>query len=163
MIIKFKRLTDTAKLPEKNHDTDAGMDFFADEVVDLMAGKTLAISTGVAWEPYFEDGITEQNFSNFFLVYMKIQGRSGLALNNSIEVLGGTIDSDYRGEIKIILNNASRSNKTFSIRKGDKIAQGIVYLIPKYQIEETKILTKTKRNEKGFGSSDEKKEDLKVE
>ena len=150
MIINFKLLTPTARLPVKNHETDAGIDFFADKEHYLGPnGGRDTISTGVAWEPYFIE--REKDLSPLFKVYMQIQGRSGLASKNGIAVLAGVIDSEYRGEIKIVLVNTS--NEEFKIYKGDKIAQGIVLLTPSVMITMNKEIGETSRGEKGFGSS----------
>jgi len=152
MVINFKLLTPTARVPLLNHETDAGIDFFSDEEFVIGRRNTHLFSTGVAWEPYFdarEDGFGMQNF---FKIYMQIQGRSGLASKNGIGVMGGVIDPAYRGEIKIILINTTGIE--YKVSKGDKIAQGIVHFIPHYTIKIAKDLGETSRGEKGFGSSD---------
>jgi dUTP pyrophosphatase len=149
MVINFKFLTSTAMLPRKNSETDAGIDFFADENYFLEGGEHHTFSTGVAWEPYFD--AREDLFSNLFRMYMQLQGRSGLASRDGIAIMGGVIDPTYRGEIKIILVNTSNVGK--QINRGDKIAQGIVLLTPHVMIKMTKEISDTERGASGFGSS----------
>ena len=83
----------------------------------------------------------------------QVRPRSGLALKNSITVLNspGTIDSDYRGEIGVILIN--HGIKEFLIERGMRIAQIVFLSLPSIQIVETKSLTKTQRDKGGFGST----------
>ena len=84
---------------------------------------------------------------------IQIRPRSGLAAKNSISVLNtpGTIDSDYRGEIKVIIFN--HGNKDFIVNNGDRIAQMILTPVVKMELEETNDLPKTIRGEGGFGST----------
>ena len=84
---------------------------------------------------------------------IQIRPRSGLAFKNSITVLNtpGTIDADYRGEIKVILINLGK--KTFLIEKGTRIAQMVLSPIEKAKIREVENLEKTKRGSGGFGST----------
>ena len=84
---------------------------------------------------------------------IQIRPRSGLAAKNSISILNtpGTIDSDYRGEIKIILFN--HGNKNFKINKNDRIAQMILTPVIKMDLEETNELPVSIRGKRGFGST----------
>jgi dUTP pyrophosphatase len=81
----------------------------------------------------------------------QIRPRSGLAINHNIGILNspGTIDSDYRGEVKIILTNFG--DKPFTVRFGDRIAQMAVTKVEKVSLELTDEVTRTKRNTGGFG------------
>ena len=83
----------------------------------------------------------------------QVRPRSGIALKNSVTVLNspGTIDSDYRGEVGVILINHSIDN--FSILRGMRIAQIIFLKLPEIEIVESQKLSKTKRNDGGFGST----------
>ena len=110
-----------------------------DEIV-LKAGDRAVVSTGLAFE--IESGFEVQ-----------VRPRSGLALKNGISVLNtpGTIDSDYRGEIKVILVNHSQED--FIIRKGDRIAQGVINEITQAVFAEVEKLSESQRGESGFGSS----------
>ncbi len=84
---------------------------------------------------------------------MQIRPRSGLAAKNNISVLNtpGTIDSDYRGEIKVIIYN--HGNNDFFINNGDRIAQMILMPIVKMELEEANDLPETIRGKGGFGST----------
>ena len=84
---------------------------------------------------------------------IQIRPRSGLAANKGVSVLNtpGTIDSDYRGEIKIILINLG--NKLFEVNPGDRIAQMVLCPVAIGKLKEVKILPKTFRGKKGFGST----------
>lgn len=86
----------------------------------------------------------------------QIRPRSGLAAKNGITVLNtpGTIDADYRGEIKVILVNLS--NESFTISSGERIAQMVVARHEKVEWEETDSLDETERGEGGFGSTGKK-------
>ena len=83
----------------------------------------------------------------------QVRPRSGIALKNSVTVLNspGTIDSDYRGEVGVILINHGIDN--FSILRGMRIAQIIFLKLPEIEIVESQKLSKTKRNDGGFGST----------
>ena len=136
MQLKVKRLTDTAKLPVKNHATDAGFDIFADEDITVRTQET--IKTGIALE--IPTGY-----------YAEIVGRSGLTSKTSFRVNKGVIDSAYRGEIRIM---AETYKTAYKIKQGDKIAQMILYKLPEFEIEEVSELSESERGTKGFGSSD---------
>ena len=84
---------------------------------------------------------------------VQIRPRSGLAAKNNISVLNtpGTIDSDYRGEIKVIIYN--HGNKDFPVNNGDRIAQMILTPVVKMELEEANDLPETIRGEGGFGST----------
>lgn len=135
MQLKVKRLTRTAKLPEKNNQTDAGFDLFADENVTV--GTQSVIKTGIALE-------IPQGY------YAEIVGRSGLTNKTSFRVNKGVIDSGYRGEIGIMCETYKTA---YTIRRGDKIAQMILYKLPDFHIVEAAELSSADRGEKGFGSS----------
>ena len=136
MQLKVKRLTDTAKLPIKNHATDAGFDIFANEDITVRTQST--IKTGIALE--IPTGY-----------YAEIVGRSGLTSKTSFRVNKGVIDSAYRGEIMIMTETYKTAYK---IKQGDKIAQMILYKLPEFEIEEVDELSDSERGVKGFGSSD---------
>lgn len=141
MKLFIKRLKDDAKLPTYATEYASGMDLVcADEVVIIRPLERATISTGIAIE--LPEGYEAQ-----------IRPRSGLALNKGITVLNapGTIDRDYRGEIKVILINLS--DKEVIINKGDRIAQMVISPVLRVDIEEVNELSKTKRQEGGFGST----------
>jgi dUTP pyrophosphatase len=113
---------------------------FISETIILKPQSSCLVPTGisVAFSEEFE---------------IQIRPRSGLAAKNNISVLNtpGTIDSDYRGEIKVILFN--HGNKEFIINNNDRIAQMILTPIVKMELEETETLPETIRGEGGFGST----------
>ena len=139
----IKKLQKNIILPEYKTDGSSGMDLMAnvEQTVKILPGEKKMISTGIMV------AIPEQ-------YEIQIRPRSGLAAKNGISVLNtpGTIDSDYRGEIKIILINLGKD--IFEIKKNDRIAQMIVCPIIKVELEEVEILPETVRGEGGFGSTD---------
>ena len=140
--ILIKRLSKEVSLPKYETSGSSGMDLAAyiNNNVNLEPGKSEIIPTGisVAIPEGFE---------------IQIRPRSGLAAKNKISVLNtpGTIDADYRGEIKVILINLS--DKTFVIEKGFRIAQMVVCPIIQAKLEEVDELNETIRGEDGFGST----------
>ncbi len=137
--LKVKRLSDTAKLPVYATDGSAGMDLFSDEDIELKPMEIKAVGTGIAIEiPYGYEG--------------QVRPRSGLALKGiTVANAPGTIDSDYRGEVKVILINLS--GKTFRVEKGMRIAQLVVNRCERVKIEEVSDLSETSRGSGGFGST----------
>lgn len=144
MYVNFKKLTETALIPQKNLETDAGVDFFADEEVIIPVGEHREVSTGIGW--------SAEMYNTHFHAYMQIKCRSGLAFNHSIEAsTAGVIDQEYRGDIKVMLYN--NSDVEYTVSQGDKIAQGVVHLIPKFTVREVDDLDGSTRGTDGFGSS----------
>lgn len=132
-------LSSNASLPSSGSHGSAGLDLAASEACSLNPGERRAVSTGV-------------KMALPLGTYGKIEGRSGLAIRNGIIIGGGVIDSDYTGEIKVILINTG--NQPFVINKGDRIAQLIIQqhmLNP--QFEKVESLPNTERGENGFGST----------
>jgi len=113
---------------------------FLEKPINLEPGKSCLVSTGlsVAFPKEYE---------------IQIRPRSGLAAKNNISVLNtpGTIDSDYRGELKIILFN--HGSKNFIINNNDRVAQMILTPVIKMTLEETNELPESVRGEGGFGST----------
>ena len=138
----IKKLHKNIILPEYKTDGSSGMDLMAnvEQTVKILPGEKKIISTGIMV------AIPEQ-------YEIQIRPRSGLAAKNGISVLNtpGTIDSDYRGEIKVILINLGKD--TFEINKNDRIAQMIVCPIIKVELKEVESLPETVRGEGGFGST----------
>lgn len=146
MKCNFKKLSEESILPTKSNDNSAGIDFYSTEDIRLLPFSSNTISTGISWNP-------TKNPNDFLVWWLNIRSRSGMAIKKGIECsTAGVIDQDYTGGIKILLKNDN--DKIFDIRKGDKIAQGIVSLAVKP--EDVEVLSKKTRDEKGFGSSDER-------
>ena len=139
----IKKLHKNIILPEYKTDGSSGMDLMAnvEQTVKILPGEKKIISTGIMV------AIPEQ-------YEIQIRPRSGLAAKNGISILNtpGTIDSDYRGEIKVILINLGKD--TFEINKNDRIAQMIVCPIIKVELKEVESLPETVRGKGGFGSTD---------
>ena len=140
MIVKVKRLSDEAVLPSYAHKGDAGMDLYSVEDAELKPGERKLVGTGI--KIAVEEGYEAQ-----------VRPKSGLAIKEGITVLNtpGTIDSGYRGEVKVILVNLS--DKVFEIKKEQKIAQLIFAKVEEAKLEEVEELDETSRNEGGFGST----------
>ena len=140
--VLIKKLDPTVELPAYKTEGASGMDLMAlvKEPINLKPNSSCLVPTGLAVA-----------FSSDFEI--QIRPRSGLAAKNSISVLNtpGTIDSDYRGEIKVILFNHGKSN--FLINNKDRIAQMILTPVIKIDLEETDDLPETIRGEGGFGST----------
>ncbi|RDU74194.1 dUTP diphosphatase [Helicobacter anseris] len=140
MKVKIKKLHKDAIVPQYQTQGSAGFDLHAIEKCVLKAGSIALIKTGLAME-------IDSGFE------LQIRPRSGLALKNQITVLNspGTIDSDYRGEIMVILCNYS--NQDFDIKEGDRIAQGVIAKYERADFEVCAQLSDTQRGSGGFGSS----------
>ena len=140
--ILIKRLSKDVALPKYETDGSSGLDLaaYTDKQIKILPGKSEIISTGLAVA-------IPKNFE------IQIRPRSGLAAKNNISVLNtpGTIDSDYRGEIKVILFN--HGNKSFKINNNDRIAQMILTPVIKMDLEETNELPDSIRGAGGFGST----------
>ena len=138
MEIKIKRILNDAILPSYAHGGDAGMDIFSCEDIAIFPGERKKISTGIKME-------IPENYVGL------VWDKSGLAVNYGIKTMAGVVDSGYRGEIMVVLINLS--NEKFEIKKGQKIAQILIQKIEKAEIIEDGELSKTARNEDGFGST----------
>lgn len=156
MVIKIKKLTETAKIPTKNFDSDAAFDLYADiqetfvpfgktaeeseRGVKVMPGQTVKISSGVAME------IPEWYWG-------AVYARSGLATKQGLRPANcvGVIDSQYRGAIIVPVHNDS--NEVQIIRHGDRIAQFMLAPVIETSFEEVSELSESDRGEGGFGSS----------
>jgi len=140
--VLIKKLDPTVEIPTYKTEGASGMDLmaFIKKPIRLAPQSSCLVPTGLSVA--FSDGYEIQ-----------IRPRSGLAVKNNISVLNtpGTIDSDYRGEIKIILFN--HGNKEFIINNKDRVAQMILMPINKMDLEEVKDLPDTLRGKGGFGST----------
>ena len=140
--VLIKKLDSAVQLPAYKSTGASGMDLmaFIKNPINVKPNSSSLIPTGlsVAFPENFE---------------IQIRPRSGLAAKNNISVLNtpGTIDSDYRGEIKIIIYN--HGNEDFEINNGDRIAQMVLVPVMKIELEETDTLPETLRGKGGFGST----------
>lgn len=138
MTLLVKLLTDTARAPTKATDGSAGFDLYADEDCRLGPSSRKAVSTGIAV------GIDPDKVG-------LIWPRSGMATKHGIDTGAGVIDSDYRGEVKVLLFN--HGDWSFEIKRGDRIAQ--LLIVPAYgqTVVVTDKMGRTSRGKNGFGSS----------
>lgn len=148
MRLNVKFIDTNAKIPIYGSKYAAGLDFYACADYIIKSGSRECISTGICLE-WIKNNELDENPDDF---YLRIAPRSGLSYKNGIDVMAGVIDYDYRGEIKIILLNTS--DEDFLISKGDKIAQGILTKIIRFdEITITNSLENTNRGDGGFGST----------
>lgn len=140
MDVKIKKLSPKAILPKYQSVGASGFDLHSIENVIINPSDIVSIKTGLAFE--IKDGYEVQ-----------IRPRSGIAVRNGIGILNspGTIDSDYRGEIMIILFNFSK--ESFVVNEGDRIAQGVICRIYKANLIFSDTINSTLRNSGGFGST----------
>tara|TARA_R110002020_G_scaffold55309_1_gene153547 strand:+ start:27615 stop:28061 length:447 start_codon:yes stop_codon:yes gene_type:complete len=146
MKIKVKKITECAKVPEKNTLEDSGYDFFIIKDGDFN-GEVFVLKPGE--RKVFSTGITMELPSGYGMI---LKDRSGLAVKSGLHVLAGVIDNGYRGEVKICIVNLGQKTHTFS--KGQKVAQGVLNQVPECEVEEVaEVNDDTERGNKGFGSS----------
>jgi dUTP pyrophosphatase len=164
--VKIKRLNEDATIPKYAHEGDAGVDLVATDDIIIEPGDTKLIPTGLAFEipPNFE---------------LQVRPRSGVTLKTKLRVALGTVDSTYRGEVSVIVDNiAQRTHRTgnvlkridgntetlhsisryldentYIVRKGDRIGQGVLSPVEHAFINEVKTLSETRRGVGGFGST----------
>ena len=137
--INVKKLSENATIPTQGTSFAAGYDLYAAEDAVVACGTRKLIKTNISME------ITPG-------YYGRIAPRSGLAYKNGIDVLAGVIDSDYRGDIGVILYNTDK-NIDFSVKKGDRIAQIIFEACYTITLNNVDNLDNTLRQAGGFGST----------
>ena len=138
MKLQVQKLDKEAKLPSYAYKGDAGMDIYSIEDIDVSPGEKVAVRTGLRLA-------IPEGYAGF------VWDKSGLAVKHHIKTMAGVIDSDYRGELQVVLTNLGKEN--YHIEKGSKIAQLIISPIASFEIEEAEIADETERGEGGFGSS----------
>jgi dUTP pyrophosphatase len=138
--IKVKKLHQDAIIPKYAHEGDAGMDIYAIEDSVIYPKEIKLISTGLSFE-------VPKGFE------IQVRPKSGLAINHGLTITNspGTLDSGYRGELKVILQNESKEH--YQIKKGEKIAQIVLARYEQAEIQETLDLEKSSRGDGGFGST----------
>lgn len=138
MEIKVKKIDEQAILPKTMNPGDAAMDFSSLKDYTIEPGEKIIVETGIAV------AIPEGYWGN-------IRDRSGLAAKNGIHTLAGVIDSNYRGEIRIVLINLGK--EVYNIKRGDRIAQMLIQKHEEININEVNELDETVRGENRFGST----------
>lgn len=139
--VSIKILSRDAQIPHMAYNGDAGVDLRSVERIVLEPQERAMVATGLAIA-------LPEGYAGFVLP------RSGLAAKHGISIVNapGLIDSNYRGELKVILLNTD-PDKSFTIEIGDRIAQLIVMPVPTINFEQVEELTESQRGESGFGSS----------
>ncbi len=143
MILKLKKLNDNAIIPTRGSEKAAGYDLYAAEEVNIKAGETVKIGTGIAV------AIPDGYFGGIY-------ARSGLATKEGLRPANcvGVIDSDYRGELIVSIHNDSSVDRL--IEKGERMAQLVVQPYLSVEFEEADELDETERGDGGFGHSGKK-------
>lgn len=140
--LKFEKLNSYASIPSYSHEFDSGFDLSSciNTVVGLNEVITVPTGLRVEIEPGYE---------------IQIRPRSGLAAKHGLVVVNspGTIDNQYRGELKIILSKIKDDGTKFEIKIGDRIAQGVLIPVMRASILEGSVSTDTSRSSGGFGST----------
>lgn len=141
MEIELKQLDKNLPVPEYAYEGDAGCDLYSRINVKLKPGERYLVPTGIAIA-------IPQGHAGF------VQPRSGLAAKHGISLVNapGLIDSDYRGEIKVIMINLD-PKETFEVKRGDKIAQLVIQKVENVSFKVVDELEETGRGSGGFGSS----------
>lgn len=138
MELRFKILEEGAKPPKKGHVGDAGIDFFALETVRFLARSQRSVRTGVAVE--IPDGYVGLFWD-----------KSSISFQKGLKIMGGVIDSGYRGEVLLSLYNTSDEEQV--VEAGTKVSQMLVQKFEDCDLVETKEMSETERGDGGFGST----------
>lgn len=138
--LPVKKLTKTAKLPTRATDGSAGLDLYADQKIDISTGTSTGVRTGLSMA-----------IPKGFMGLIKIN--SGTATKENVTENAGVVDSDFRGEVKVVIANISNDIK--KVQRGDKIGQIVIVPCWMGEIKEVTELDNTQRGEKGFGEATE--------
>lgn len=136
-MIKFIRMSETAIVPSRGSDGAAGYDLHSSGLIQIRPGCRALVDTGISTE--YADSVGA-----------RIMPRSGLSVRG-IDIGAGLVDSDYRGEIKVLLINNSR--ETIRVNRGDRIAQIVFFPVFTNAIEWHGTVSETGRGAYGFGST----------
>lgn len=138
--VKIKKLVPEAIVPSYQSTQAAGFDFHSVDSVVIMPNETKLVGTGLSFE--VPDGLE-----------LQVRPRSGLSAKTGIRVSNspGTVDSDFRGEVKVILHNTGII--PFTVNTGDRIAQGVISPVYQANFEVVEELNETERGANGFGST----------
>jgi len=137
MDVQIKLLSENAKIPSQGTSMSAGYDLYAAEEGLVPRHSRKLIKTNVSMSIPMNH-------------YGRVAPRSGLAYKNGIDVLAGVIDSDYRGDIGVVLYNTDKDSD-FNVKIGDKIAQIIIEPCSSVNFMKTQILSNSNRGESGYG------------
>jgi dUTP pyrophosphatase len=147
MKVKIKKLHPDAVIPKYQTKDSSGFDLHALEEVIIFPGSTKLVRTGLA--------VAVQEGHE-----LQIRPRSGLSLKSGLRIANspGTVDPDYRGEVCIIIENTAKTipdsvGYPYEIKKGERIAQGVICPIVQAEFEEVEELEETERGQNGFGST----------
>lgn len=140
MKVKIKKLNPNAIIPKYQSKQAAGFDFHALKDSYIHPGDTVLVETGLSIQ--LPEGYE-----------LQVRPRSGMSAKTKVRVSNspGTIDADFRGEIKIILDNIG--DFPYTVKVGDRIAQGVLAQVPQAEFEEVTELEESERGNGGFGSS----------
>lgn len=143
--VNFIKKSEDAIIPTKAHINDAGFDIYSPFDTFIYPKHCVVIDTMIS----LDIQVNNETFAKNYILYFQIKGRSGMSIKKSIEVCNaGVVDQDYKGNILIKLYNFGK--KIYRINKGDRIAQGIFYIIPRI---ETGEIFNNIRGENGIGST----------
>jgi dUTP pyrophosphatase len=160
--VKIKRLSENAVLPVYANPSDSGFDLVATEDVIIEPGETKLVPTGLAFE-------LPEGFE------LQIRPRSGITLKTKLRVQLGTVDQGYTGEVGVIVDNNARNGMDvdyyctyrcdfewggYLVKKGTRIAQGVLAPVAHAQFEEVSELSESQRGAGGFGSTGVKHEEV---
>lgn len=138
MELRIKKLHADAKVPSYAHPGDAGFDLYALKGVTISVGERVLVGTGIAIE--IPDGFVGL-----------IWDKSGLSTTHGLKTLGGVVDAEYRGEVKVGMVNLGTED--YTVEAGQKIAQMLIQRVERVEIVEVTELSDTARGEGGFGST----------
>jgi len=138
MKIKAKKIYPDAELPKMMREGDAALDLYSQNDYTLKPGERTVVGTGVAM------AIPTGYWGN-------VRDRGGLPFKHGIHTMGGVVDSNYRGEIKVIVINLGQEE--YTIKKGDRVCQMIIHQHEIVEFEEVDELDETNRGKDGFASS----------
>ncbi|CCO08239.1 Deoxyuridine 5'-triphosphate nucleotidohydrolase Dut [Desulforamulus hydrothermalis Lam5 = DSM 18033] len=139
-LIKVKRVHENAELPKRATPESAGFDLHTVEDFSLEPGEHKAVRTGLAFE-------IPAGYAMFIFPRSGLAKNHGLTLSNAV----GVVDSDYRGEVMVLLHNAGEYKVSF--RSGERIAQAVIQTLPDIELVECEELSETARGKSGFGST----------
>jgi len=139
--VNVKKTHEDAVIPQYQTEGASGFDLHSVQEYKVYAGQVLLVDTGIAFE--IPKGLE-----------LQVRPRSGLSFKTPLRVANspGTVDSDFRDSVKVIIENRS-DNESYTIKKGERIAQGIICPVYQATFQEVTDLNDTQRGTNGFGST----------